>query len=356
MRLNLDMQILELSVRTELLNAIFELSPDGFISFDESLRLSYASPAFNAMTGMHFDQLRGMTEAEFSEQLNQLCTTNGKFRGFEALRQSAAQQRSGEREFIELTLVGQRTLEVGLRASSTSAVSQILYFRDVTHETEVDQMKSEFLSTAAHELRTPMASIYGFTEVLLTHELDEASRKELLAIIFRQAELMASILNELLDLARIEARRGKDFEIVSTVAQELVQEIVAGFKPPPGRDAPTLSMPNAPLSIMVDRKKAAQAIVNVLSNAYKYSVPGTGVSIVQEIVELHHGRLQIESQAGQGTTVTMLFPSGDPSPDLQCAPRSAPKALGVGPDGGKNEPAGTDRGGVPGRDLGGRSQ
>ena len=56
-----------------------------------------------------------------------------------------------------------------------------------------------------------MASIYGFAEVLLTQELDEDNRKEFTGIIFRQSELMASILNELLDLARIEARRGKDF-------------------------------------------------------------------------------------------------------------------------------------------------
>jgi signal transduction histidine kinase len=219
-----------------------------------------------------------------------------------------------------------------------------------------------------------MASIYGFTEVLLTQDLDEASRKEFLAIIFRQAELMASILNELLDLARIEARRGKDFQIEETQAQKLVLDVVAGFKPPPGRAAPTLNMPHAPLVIVVDRQKAAQAIVNVLSNAYKYSGPGTsvsisaqwdgdalnqpgggapqvairiadqgigmtpeqcarvserfyradasgaipgsglGMSIVQEIVELHHGKLQIESQAGQGTTVTLLFPSAVATP------------------------------------------
>ncbi len=363
-----------LGMRTEMLNAIFELSPDGFISFDETLRITYVSPAFTRMTGMHFEQMRGLTEIEFAAQLNQSCTANGKFRGFETLRQSSGPQHEGEREFIELALAGQRTLEVGLRCSGASAVSQILYFRDVTHETEVDQMKSEFLSTAAHELRTPMASIYGFTEVLLSHELEDADRKEFLGIIFKQAGLMASILNELLDLARIEARRGKDFEIVPTVTQELVREVVAGFKPPPGRDAPTLSMPHAPLTMMVDRQKATQAIVNVLSNAYKYSAPGCGVSIctqsnnevadqatgapprveiriadqgigmtpaqcarvserfyradssgaipgtglgmsiVQEIVELHHGRLQIESVAGQGTTVTLAFPSAAVSP------------------------------------------
>jgi signal transduction histidine kinase len=50
-------------------------------------------------------------------------------------------------------------------------VSQILHLRDITIETEVDRLKSEFLSTAAHELRTPMASIYGFAEMLLEEEV-----------------------------------------------------------------------------------------------------------------------------------------------------------------------------------------
>jgi signal transduction histidine kinase len=230
----------------------------------------------------------------------------------------------------------------------------------VTHETEVDQMKSDFLSTAAHELRTPMASIYGFAEVLLTQSLDEDSRKEFTGIIFRQSGLMASILNELLDLARIEARRGKDFELVPTDVAELVRKTVSEFRLPAERLAPVVTSQNAVWSIMVDRKKTQQAILNVLSNAYKYSrpgdaveifiepartanliairtvdqgigmsaeqvkrvserffradtsgnVPGTGLgmSIVKEIVELHHGNLLVASAPGQGTSVTLQFP------------------------------------------------
>jgi signal transduction histidine kinase len=285
---------------------------------------------------------------------------SGKFIGVQHLREKAAAGRTEERELIELSVPNRRVLEVGLRLSSAGSVSQILYFRDVTHETEVDQMKSDFLSTAAHELRTPMASIYGFAEVLLTQSLDEDSRKEFTGIIFRQSGLMASILNELLDLARIEARRGKDFELVPTDVAELVRKTVSEFRLPAERLAPVVTSQNAVWSIMVDRKKTQQAILNVLSNAYKYSrpgdaveifiepartanliairtvdqgigmsaeqvkrvserffradtsgnVPGTGLgmSIVKEIVELHHGNLLVASAPGQGTSVTLQFP------------------------------------------------
>jgi signal transduction histidine kinase len=244
-------------------------------------------------------------------------------------------------------------------------VSQILYFRDVTHETELDQLKSEFLSTAAHELRTPMASIYGFAELLLTQNFNEESRREFLSIILNQSELMTAILNELLDLARIEARRGKDFVFEDLCPQDLIDQVVHRFILPAGRHAPLLKLPETSLRIMVDHKKAYQAIVNVLSNAYKYSAgevsialvneprpagmtdaagiriidsgigmtpkqlarvferfyradtsgkitgTGLGMSIVQEIVLLHGGQITLESTYGRGTAVTLWFPVAD---------------------------------------------
>jgi PAS domain S-box-containing protein len=351
---------LALGVRTELLNAIFQLSPDGFVSFDAERRVNYASPAFAALTQIQSSTITGVNEHVFSDLLADRCMPSGKFAGVQRLREDAMASRTNERELIELTHPARRVLEVGLRLSVSGTVSQILYFRDVTHETEVDQMKSAFLSTAAHELRTPMASIYGFAEVLLTQSLDEDSRKEFTGIIFRQSELMASILNELLDLARIEARRGKDFELVSTDVAALVRKTVSDFRIPAGRLAPVVTSPEKACHIRVDRKKTQQAILNVLSNAFKYSsagglveihiepassanliairtvddgigmnaeqvkrvserfyradtsgtVPGTGLgmSIVKEIVELHHGNLLVTSAPGQGTTVTLQFP------------------------------------------------
>ncbi len=353
-----------LAMQSQLLNAIFELSPDGFVSFDEARRVSYVSPAFKRMTGIDFSQVNGLDEVAFTDILVDLCLPTGKFRGFDALRKKRVTDKSGGREFIEVVHGGKRILEVGLRSSEASMVSQILYFRDVTHESEVDQMKSEFLSTAAHELRTPMASIYGFAEVLLTQELDAESSKEFLSIIFKQSGLMASILNELLDLARIEARRGKDFVFEVAHVQALIEETVHGFKQPSWREAPKLVLPVESLYIKADQKKVQQAFLNVLSNAYKYStatsqvtielittpfaagvgrrigirfidqgigmtpaqlervferfyradtsgnIPGTGLgmSIVKEIIELHDGEIELSSNAGVGTTVTLWLP------------------------------------------------
>ncbi|MDD2881836.1 MAG: PAS domain S-box protein [Rhodoferax sp.] len=369
----LSQRELHLREHVEQLNAIFDLSPDGFVTFDSAKRVKYVSPAFTDLTGLPMHEVMGVDEANFSNKLALLCLPQARFPGLAALRANllvgvaapalvgetaSSRPNHAQRQVIELADASKRVLELGLRESAAEGVSQILYLRDITHEIEVDRLKSEFLSTAAHELRTPMASIYGFAEVLLKQKVNAAERMEFLNIIFSQSELMSSILNELLDLARIEARQGKDFVIETTPVQRLVADVVGSFKWPAGRTAPALAAPESPLFIAADRKKAMQAVLNVLSNAYKYSslqgqvsiliepraamvaiqisdqgigmtsgqvcrvgerfyradtsgkVSGTGLgmSIVNEILALHQGSVAVESVLGRGTTVTLLFP------------------------------------------------
>lgn len=358
--------------RTEQLNAIFDLSPDGFVSFDAGLRVTFANLAFLRMTGTEAGDIIGLEEGQFSRLLASKCLPEATFPGVASLRAARQGMRDSEAQalpvrirhcLIELAGPGNRMLDVGIRLSQAENVSQILYLRDVTHETEVDRMKSEFLSTAAHELRTPMASIYGYCELLLMRDFDEDERREMLSTIFRQSELMTSIINELLDLARIEARRGKDFVVERLSLQEIASEAVAGYKLPKGREAPQIQASDETLLVRADRKKIQQALLNVLSNAYKYSspggaislsflqevhhsvgrfgievrdhgigmrpeemarvferfyradstgkIPGTGLgmSIVREIIEIHGGEVTVESQLGVGTTVTLWLPA-----------------------------------------------
>ncbi len=353
----------QIQERTEQLNAVFDISPDGFVSFDQNQCVTFVNPAFRQMTGLGGLALEGMGEHEFSAWLADLCDPASCFAGLAALRSREQQQSGHALETIELKGLGHRILQVQLRQSKSSTVSQILYVRDITHETEVEALKSEFLATAAHELRTPMASIYGFAEVLLTQQTDGALQKEFLGIIHKQSRLMVDILNELLDLARIEARRGKDFKYTELNLQDLLVDLIKAFQCPEGRVLPELEAPKQPITLRADAGKLRQALLNVLSNAYKYSpdggavrvlveltqlpdhsqrvdihisdhgmgmtadqaskvftrfyradtsgrVPGTGLgmSITKEIVEHHRGSISIVSAAGEGTQVTLSFP------------------------------------------------
>lgn len=350
--------------RNAQLNAIFDLSPDGFVSFDAQKRVNYISPAFRQMTGMGKEAMEGVDENDFSIWLAWRCAPSTPFLGVAALRAAVTSGKPDQRVLIELNQIGKRVLQLGLRSSQSSSVSQILYLRDVTHEAEVDQMKSEFLATAAHELRTPMASIFGYAEVLLNEKFDDATQREFLNTIYVQSKLMANILNELLDLARIEARRDKDFRYTRVDLQLLVTDLARTYPVPNGRSGLELTLPEQPLYLMADAGKLRQTLINVVSNAFKYSphggpvelkawvkntanqapgvcievtdhgigmsaaqtarvgerfyradtsgkIPGTGLgmSIVKEIITLHHGTLEIDSTPGAGTTVRLCLPT-----------------------------------------------
>jgi signal transduction histidine kinase len=352
----------ELKDRATLINTLFEISPDGFVvvGSDDTIRLT--NPAFHTMTGIAADEVIGRAIGHLDNCLSEVATQPQRFTPLAAL--FAEGSTGAVHQTLELTRPREAVLQiVGVRRDAGS-IDRFICFRDVTRETEVDRMKSEFLSHAAHELRTPMASIYGFTELLMTQDFDEAERREFLDTIYRQSELMISIINELLDLVRIEARRGKDFTLAQINVRDLLHDIVADFKPPQGRPAPKEPLIEGPLRVSADRKKLIQAVSNVISNAYKYSpgggtvdielapptsgdplfgiritdhgigmtpeqlahvcerfyradtsgkIPGTGLgmSIVKEIVELHGGRLELASKVGAGTTVTLWLPAAD---------------------------------------------
>jgi len=361
--------VASLQERSEQLKAIFALSPDGFVSFDAQRRVSFANPAFERLTGLEDRAVLGLGEEAFSQCLARLCDDEHRSQmpTITGLRQTMAQGGDEPRRaLIQTERPARRMLQAGLRLSDSAVISQVFTLRDVTHETEVDQMKTEFLSTAAHELRTPMASIFGFCELLMIRRSTPERQQEMLAVMHRQSKRMMAILNELLDLARIESRRGTDFELVTLDLARLVHDVVGDFKPPGERPPPQLQMLTDGALVRVDRNKMHQALSNVLSNAYKYSpdggpvslrlvrdadasqpdrpvlwgvcvqdqgmgltpeqlarvgerfyradasgnIPGTGLgmAIVKEILELLGGRLHVQSQPGQGTQVTLWLP------------------------------------------------
>ena len=365
----------ELVDRTEQLDAIFELSPDGFVSFDRERRVRFVNHAFTMLTGIPAERALGADEATLSGMLTRMGPAGRAFPGMDALCSSRRQVHPHDpadadeagtstsmRQSFELLGPPSRVIQAGVRTSGALNVSQVLYLRDVTHETQVDRMKSEFLNTAAHELRTPMTSIFGFAQLLRAREMGPDKRHQIVDTILRQSELMIAIINQLLDLARIEARMGSDFVIESLPLQQVVTLTVTDFRPPDGRGNPIVEPCADNLVVRADAQKLQQALLNVLSNAYKYSpqggevrvrllrdgqgsrrraavqvldqgigmtdeqrqrmferfyradasgsVPGTGLgmSIVKEIVELLGGEVEVDSEPARGTRVTIWLP------------------------------------------------
>ncbi|MCK6423566.1 MAG: PAS domain S-box protein [Burkholderiaceae bacterium] len=359
----------ELQQRTERLNTIFDLSPDGFVALDERGVVTIVNPAFERMTGLTAAELVGQPEGTLADRLAAICRGSepaepggAAVETLPLVEGGAVPQRALGGELLHLAVPTQRTLLRRIRHSRGAGHETVMYFRDITRELEVDRMKSEFLSMAAHELRTPMASIFGFTELLLRRSFDEGRRQDMLSTIHRQAGLLINLVNELLDLARIEARRGKDFHRRAQPLAPIVESTLAGILVHNDPRKVQAELPDEPVHVLVDEAKLSLALTNVISNAYKYSakdtpirlllmrrrderreevglrvldqgigmtpeqqarlferffradtsgnIPGTGLgmTIVKEIVELLGGRIEVHSEFGRGTAVTLWFP------------------------------------------------
>ena len=316
------------------------------------------------MTGMTRAQVLGLDEVAFSRLLGQQCSSGREFKGLDSIRRGQQGQGEAKGRRIELSVGGKRILEVTLREKSTGAVSQILCLRDMTHEVVVERLKTEFLATAAHELRTPLTMIFGYSEILLHHQLDEATRRNVASEVHQKAQAMAFMLNDMLDLVRLEEHGVRGMGWKPVPLQPLLSSLVDAFDLPTGRDPPSIALPVEPLVLWGDEAKVKQSLWNVLSNAYKYSPAGgpveiellesksignevcmagirvtdrgigmtpeqqarvyerfyradasgkqlgtgLGMSLVKEIVDLHRGRVDLRSELGAGTTTTLWFP------------------------------------------------
>jgi signal transduction histidine kinase/CHASE1-domain containing sensor protein len=353
----LNSKTIALEDRNTQLDALLRLSPDGFVAFSHDGMVKYANPALQAMTGIPTRDILNQPQTVFEAELRRRCRTPDSFTGIATY---FAQDEPGKPpKRLVLNIPQQVVLGiVGIRTTS-SGIARILYLRNISHEAEVDRLKSEFLAHAAHELRTPMSSIYGFSELLLAMDLDEATRRELLESIHHQTRLLVDIINELLDLARIEARQGIDLKFADIELGDLVRRTVADLAVNLEKCVVCFDLPAGAIRVRVDEAKLRQALINILGNACKYSpdgseiriciagnerwaeirvsdhgigmtpdqvrhfgerfwradasgkTPGTGlgVAIVKEILNLLGGRLDVQSAYGEGTTVTLWLPT-----------------------------------------------
>ena len=148
---------------------------------------------------------------------------------------------------------------------------------------ELDRLKDEFLSTVTHELRTPLTSIRSFSEILHDDpDMPLAQRQEFLDIVIAESERLTRLINQVLDLARLEAGR-MQWEIGPVQIADVVRVAVASIRGIVDRDAIALDIAGVPErlpAVRGDRDRLIQVLVNLLSNAAKFCArPGGRVRI-----------------------------------------------------------------------------
>ena len=251
-----------LTERNEELSTILSLSPDGLVSFDAAGRVTETNPAFLAMTGWSRDE---------PDRRRARRSGRGSASSAGARSRNRAPRRS-------LRLQHPRP-PCSSAGWSGRRRRQVAYFRDVTQADELDRTKSHFVATAAHELRTPIAVITGYAELLQASDPPAGQRGEILATMRRHGDQITGIVSELLDLARIEARAGRDFTMIR---QPLAPAVRALRRLLPGRRVRARAALEGDIGdaeVFVDADKFCQALGNVIANACKYSPPGEPIAV-----------------------------------------------------------------------------
>lgn len=337
--------------------AILESAADAIVITDKEGTIEYINPAFTALTGYTPAEAIGhktnilrskQTSLEVYKSMWNTILAGKIWRG-----ELQNRRKNGTLYDAELAI-----------APVMDDKGQLINFigtqRDVTKSRELERLKDEFLATAAHELRGPMTTVRGYTELLLVRDdISGEEARRFLTYIHEQAVHLANLVSDLLDLARIES--GEMFSIAPEPTD--VQPLVLGLLEQWRTKAPThtfiLIEPGIWPRLDVDKRRLQQVLENLLSNAVKYSPGGgqvtvevhqspanlrfsvidrgigmsreeqahlfekfwradatstavegmgLGLAVVKTIVEAHGGRVWVRSQPGAGTTVSFTIP------------------------------------------------
>lgn len=163
----------------------------------------------------------------------------------------------------------------------------VAVLHDITREKEVAQMKNDFVSHVSHELKTPLASITAYSEMLADGEADdERMRKEFCQVIQSQAQRLNRLIEDILNVSRIESGLIKVHrEPVSlTILIEQQMQMIKGFAEEKGVTV-TGRSPIVYDQVLADKDMISQVIVNLLSNAVKYTPSGGTVRIETDVNE-----------------------------------------------------------------------
>lgn len=338
----------------EKVNGILRSVADALLVIDNDRRIVHMNQAAEKLLGISL-------ATAFRRPLGEVSSETALLDYLEQVEQVAGSDEDIDLEMFDRAR-GARCIIQARCAQLTGAHSGsglVISLRDVTQNRELQRLKSEFITTAAHELRTPLTTIMGFAELLASQEWDSAIRQEYLGYILDKADRLEQIIDDLLDLSRIESGRGLALNCAVWPLGTTLEKIVARCRVE-HPDYDFTEQIGADLGLIhADQGKVLQAIDNLLSNAIKYSPPGStivfsaqadddtltvsvadqgigmdaeqvkkcfekfyradasdtaigglglGMSIARQIIDAHNGRIWIESTPGQGTTVSFTLP------------------------------------------------
>ena len=256
----------------------------------------------------------------------------------------------------EITLDDGRIYNAQL--STIEDVGHVAVMQEITHLKELDRLKSEFVSTVSHDLRTPLTTIQGYVELLERAGPLNETQQGFVDRALDSLSNVTALITDVLDIGRIEA--GYDLEMQKVKLDELIRTTVDATQTyafSAGIDL-TADLPRSPLWVWGNMRRLRQVLDNLISNAIKYNRPagwvkvvarhdddhvvvqvsdsgigippeeesrifdrfyriqspeadgvegtGLGLAIVKSVIEKHKGRIWVDSVPGEGSTFTLI--------------------------------------------------
>jgi two-component system sensor histidine kinase VicK len=332
------------------LNTLFLRMADGVVAFDSAGKLLHVNPAAQRMLGRTIGP-----DMTYRDIFPNVQADEGVY--------------DNENRFIEIDYAAKnRVLKIYFApiqmGSERPGVLAVLH--DITEERKLEQSRKEFVANVSHELRTPLTNIKGYTETLLNiDDIDDETRRQFLTVVYNETDRMTRIVKDLLTLTRLDYNRMEiklDAIDLRALALELQRSMSLSAENAGLRL--TADIPAGMPTMMGDRERIEQVLINIISNAIKYNTPsgtihmaggwdadavfiavedtglgvpeedlphlferfyrvdkarsresggtGMGLSIAKEIVERHGGTIAFDSTLGQGSRVTVRFPRTPP--------------------------------------------
>lgn len=254
----------------------------------------------------------------------------------------------------EVDLLGEKKILINVRNITSE--------KEVQKLKEVDKIKTNFIANISHELRTPLAAIKAYVETILNMPMSQEEIQEFLGVVYNQSLRLEELLNDLLDFSQLESHTMKILKERVNICDVINNSVISVSKMAEDKSV-NIIVNCEDILINCDRRRIEQVIINLLTNAIKfsdpskeekyvkvnlndtdnkvqiivedngigipsdkldkifekfyrvdneltYSIPGTGLglSIVKEIVELHGGRIEVESDVGKYTKFVVTLP------------------------------------------------
>ncbi|MYH81573.1 HAMP domain-containing protein [Candidatus Poribacteria bacterium] len=325
MRRNLKAAVDKLTQEERKLTAIVDNLGEGLIVVEPSGRVLYVNPVAERLLNLgetsDYENFVAIdTETGAIHWTKMVTSTDGApirdTRAVDMKVLSASQREMAQHQtmIVEVNINGHQSNSNGARVlriiashfpdESNNTAGTVYVFDDITNEHEIEQMKSEFVSLVSHELRTPLTSIIGFISLILDGKTGEINQKqyESLSRAHRQSKRLAALINDLLDISRIEAGRieMKQEQLqIDSVARRRIEEL----RPQADEKAISLRLetPSHLTTMIGDADRIGQIFINLIGNAIKFT-PDSGkvtVRISESSAETPHPDDQARTTSGQ---------------------------------------------------------